>query len=165
MGCRRGAPFTGPLHHAPGQAPGDDGGADPDHQDGGAEREDDRVGVREGERRADRRVAGERRLCRAREDAHAIVGPGRVGHPGHLAGEAHAVALERRKYSGGYGSEPDVTVIELIGRLNLGNALQDPLSEAMAILSDAKRDGDGWRVYTHGGRKPTGLDAVAWAKR
>ena len=33
----------------------------------------------------------------------------------------------------------------------------------MAI--DAKKNGSGWQVYTHGGRKPTGLDAVAWARR
>ncbi len=38
--------------------------------------------------------------------------------------------------------------------------------------ADAKRVGPGaagaeprWEVYTHGGRKPTGLDAVAWARR
>jgi cyclase len=32
------------------------------------------------------------------------------------------------------------------------------------VAIDAKRDGPGrWRVYTHGGRKPTELDAVAWA--
>jgi len=24
---------------------------------------------------------------------------------------------------------------------------------------------DGWEVYTHGGRKPTGLDAIEWARR
>ena len=32
---------------------------------------------------------------------------------------------------------------------------------------DAKRraDGSGWEVFTHGGRKPTGLDAVQWAQR
>src|SRR5436309_2389660 len=36
---------------------------------------------------------------------------------------------------------------------------------------DAKRSGDdakragGWEVYTHGGRRPTGLDAVEWARR
>jgi len=29
---------------------------------------------------------------------------------------------------------------------------------------DARRDRDGWRVYTHGGRTPTDLEAVAWAK-
>jgi len=32
------------------------------------------------------------------------------------------------------------------------------------VAIDAKRDGPGkWRVYTHGGRKPTERDAVAWA--
>jgi cyclase len=29
---------------------------------------------------------------------------------------------------------------------------------------DAKKEDGRWRVYTHGGRKPTGLDAVAWAR-
>ncbi len=29
---------------------------------------------------------------------------------------------------------------------------------------DARRDRGGWRVYTHGGRTPTDLEAVAWAK-
>ena len=29
---------------------------------------------------------------------------------------------------------------------------------------DAKREGDTWRVYTAGGRTPTGRDAVAWAR-
>jgi cyclase len=30
---------------------------------------------------------------------------------------------------------------------------------------DARRDGTGWRVYTHGGRTATGLDAVDWARQ
>ncbi len=38
-------------------------------------------------------------------------------------------------------------------------------SQCIVLAVDAKRDTDGtWRVYTHGGRNPTGLDAVAWAK-
>jgi len=37
-------------------------------------------------------------------------------------------------------------------------------SQCVVLAIDAKRDGPGrWRVYTHGGRKPTELDAVAWA--
>ena len=28
-----------------------------------------------------------------------------------------------------------------------------------------KKAGGGWEVYTHGGRRPTGLDAVDWARR
>jgi len=35
------------------------------------------------------------------------------------------------------------------------------------VAIDAKRRGSrkGWEVYIHGGRTPTGLDAVAWARR
>jgi cyclase len=33
----------------------------------------------------------------------------------------------------------------------------------LAIDARRKADGSGWEVFTHGGRKPTGLDAVAWA--
>ena len=34
------------------------------------------------------------------------------------------------------------------------------------LASDAKREADGpsWRVYTHGGRNPTELNAVEWAR-
>lgn len=37
-------------------------------------------------------------------------------------------------------------------------------AQCVVASIDAKRDGERWRVYTHGGRKPTDLDAVAWAK-
>ena len=33
-----------------------------------------------------------------------------------------------------------------------------------AIDAKAEPDGSSWRVYTHGGRKPTELDALEWAK-
>ncbi|HLQ34671.1 MAG TPA: imidazole glycerol phosphate synthase subunit HisF [Chloroflexota bacterium] len=38
-------------------------------------------------------------------------------------------------------------------------------SQCVVLAIDAKRDGDSWRVYTHGGRKPADLDAVQWAAR
>jgi len=39
-------------------------------------------------------------------------------------------------------------------------------SQCIVVAIDAKRSGEGrWEVYTHGGRKPTGLDAVEWAQR
>src|SRR5438045_5314619 len=39
-------------------------------------------------------------------------------------------------------------------------------SQCIVVSIDAKRVGpDRWEVYSHGGRKPTGLDAVEWAKR
>jgi len=54
-------------------------------------------------------------------------------------------------------------------------AVQSPrlVAEASAVVGaqcvvlaiDAKRAGERWEVYTHGGRRATGLDAVRWAER
>jgi cyclase len=39
-------------------------------------------------------------------------------------------------------------------------------SQCIVVSIDAKRTGPGrWEVFSHGGRKPTGLDAVDWARR
>jgi cyclase len=38
-------------------------------------------------------------------------------------------------------------------------------SQAIVVAVDARRVGSRWEVYTHGGRKPTGLDAVDWARK
>jgi cyclase len=38
-------------------------------------------------------------------------------------------------------------------------------SQCIVIAIDAKRKGDTWEVFTHGGRVPTGLDALLWAKK
>ena len=37
-------------------------------------------------------------------------------------------------------------------------------SQAVVLAIDAKRKGDSWEVYVKGGREPTGLDAIEWAK-
>ena len=39
-------------------------------------------------------------------------------------------------------------------------------SQAVVVAIDAKRSGEGsgWQVFTHGGRKPGGRDAVDWAR-
>lgn len=37
-------------------------------------------------------------------------------------------------------------------------------SQCMVASIDAKRDGTTWRIYTHGGRTATGLDAIEWAR-
>ena len=54
-------------------------------------------------------------------------------------------------------------------------AVQNPalVREASAIVGcqcivvaiDAKKNGSSWQVFTHGGRRATGLDAVEWAQR
>ena len=38
-------------------------------------------------------------------------------------------------------------------------------AQCIVVAIDAKRNGASWEVYTHGGRKATGLNAVDWAKR
>lgn len=39
-------------------------------------------------------------------------------------------------------------------------------NQCIVVAIDAKADGKGgWEVYTHGGRKPTGIDALEWAQR
>lgn len=37
-------------------------------------------------------------------------------------------------------------------------------SQCMVVAIDAKRAGDRWEVYSHGGRTPTGHDAMEWAE-
>jgi len=37
--------------------------------------------------------------------------------------------------------------------------------DAKRVGNDAKRSGGGWEVFTHGGRRPTRLDAVDWARK
>ncbi len=38
-------------------------------------------------------------------------------------------------------------------------------SQCIVVAIDARRRGDGWEVYIDGGRRPTGEDAVGWARR
>jgi cyclase len=38
-------------------------------------------------------------------------------------------------------------------------------SQCICVAIDAKRRENGFEVYTYGGRKPTGVDAVEWAKQ
>jgi imidazole glycerol-phosphate synthase subunit HisF len=39
-------------------------------------------------------------------------------------------------------------------------------TQCVVLAIDARRrDDGGWEVYTHGGRRPTGLDALDWAER
>jgi cyclase len=38
-------------------------------------------------------------------------------------------------------------------------------NQAIVVAIDAKKSASGWEVYTHGGRRATGIDVVQWAKR
>ena len=37
-------------------------------------------------------------------------------------------------------------------------------AQCVVCAVDAKRSGDSWEVYLHGGRTPTGIDAIEWAQ-
>jgi imidazole glycerol-phosphate synthase subunit HisF len=37
--------------------------------------------------------------------------------------------------------------------------------QCIVVAIDAKRSGASWEVYTHGGRRASGLDAIEWARR
>jgi len=48
----------------------------------------------------------------------------------------------------------------------VADAAQKYGSQCIVVAIDAKKTANGrWEVFTHGGRKATGLDAVAWAKK
>ena len=80
---------------------------------------------------------------------------------------------------GGVRSPDDVRVLLELGadKISLNTAaVDDPQviarcaerfgNQNIVVAIDAKGAGEGkWEVYTHGGRRPTGLDAVEWAKR
>ncbi len=38
-------------------------------------------------------------------------------------------------------------------------------SQCIVVAIDAKQVDDHWEIFTHGGRKPTGIDVVEWAKK
>ena len=51
-----------------------------------------------------------------------------------------------------------------IDRPEVVSEIADEFGTQCAVVSiDARQVGAGWEVFSHGGRKPTGLDAVAWA--
>jgi cyclase len=47
----------------------------------------------------------------------------------------------------------------------ISECAQDFGSQCVVVAIDAKREGDAWKVYTHGGRKRTEVDAIEWAGR
>jgi cyclase len=51
---------------------------------------------------------------------------------------------------------------DLVGRLATEFGAQ---CIVVAIDARARTDGSGWEVYSHGGRRATGLDALAWGER
>jgi cyclase len=82
---------------------------------------------------------------------------------------------------GGVRSVEDVRALLLAGADKVGintAAIADPElvrrasdafgNQAIVVAVDARREPDAplrWQVFTHGGRRPTGIDAVEWCER
>ena len=79
---------------------------------------------------------------------------------------------------GGVQSESDVAALLAAGadKVSINTAVvRDPTlvarcagrwgSQAIVVAVDARRVANGWEVFTHGGRNPTGLDVIEWVKR
>ncbi|MCU0860738.1 MAG: imidazole glycerol phosphate synthase subunit HisF [Methanomassiliicoccales archaeon] len=47
----------------------------------------------------------------------------------------------------------------------IGECAEDFGRQCVVVAIDAKREGASWKVYTHGGRRRTDLDAIEWAAR
>ena len=83
-----------------------------------------------------------------------------------VGGGVRQVSDTRRLLNAG----ADKVSINTAGVLNpdlIGDSASLYGSQAIVCAIDAKRKQGpegGWEVYTHGGRKPSGRDAVAWAK-
>jgi cyclase len=78
---------------------------------------------------------------------------------------------------GGVRSLEDIRNLLLAGADKVGintSAITNPMlieegankfgSQCIVVAIDVKKNIDGWMVYTHGGRKETGLDAIEWAQ-
>jgi len=86
------------------------------------------------------------------------------------------VAFMPLTVGGGIRTLEDIRALLLAGadKVSINTAaVQDPElirraaerfgSQCIVLAIDAKRAGDRWEVFIHGGRTPTGLDAVGWA--
>src|SRR2546421_145535 len=62
----------------------------------------------------------------------------------------------------------DGRVVKGVRFVDLREAAERFGSQCIVVAIDARREGRGtrqrWGVYTHGGRRPAGRDAVAWAR-
>ena len=134
------------------------------------------------------RDAGDPVQCAARYDAEGADELALLDIEASVEGRGALLDLVRRTadqlqipltVGGGVRSVEDVRALLEAGADKVSinsSAVHDPLlltrtsevwgSQAIVAAIDAKRrsSGLGWDVYTHGGRRSTGIDAIAWAR-
>jgi cyclase len=93
-----------------------------------------------------------------RKVAHALMIPFTVG--GGIS------TLEQAKRLLEAGADKVSVNTAAVNRPELIREIADAYGAQCCVLAvDARKDRDAWEVLTHGGRKGTGLDALAWGRR
>ena len=81
-----------------------------------------------------------------------------------VGGGVRAVADVQRLLNAGAG-KVSINTSAVVNPQLVQDASDRYGSQCIVVAIDAKRTGEGWEVFTHGGRKATGLDAVDWARK
>ncbi|MBF2735479.1 MAG: imidazole glycerol phosphate synthase subunit HisF [Betaproteobacteria bacterium AqS2] len=94
----------------------------------------------------------------------------------HLVQEVAEVLTIPLTVGGGVGGIEDFSALLRSGADKVSvnsQALREPAliaelaarfgAQCVVVAIDARREGEGWVAYTHGGRRSTGRDAVAWS--
>jgi cyclase len=75
-------------------------------------------------------------------------------------------SLEDMRLAMNAGADKVSVCTAALSRPELLREMADAYGRQCVVLSlDAKRVGGGWRVFSHGGRRDTGIDALEWAER
>ncbi len=83
--------------------------------------------------------------------------------PLSVGGGVREIADIRKLLEAG-ADKVSINTAAVFDRALVGRAAQKFGSQCIVVAIDARRAGDGrWEIFTHGGRKPTGIDAVAYA--
>jgi len=77
-------------------------------------------------------------------------------------GIAHIVTIEKLLKAG--ADKVSINTMAVLEPSFIKEAARRFGTQCIVVAIDAKRIGGSWEVYTHGGRKPTGIDAIEWAK-
>lgn len=80
-----------------------------------------------------------------------------------VGGGVRAVNDIRRLLNAG-ADKVSINTAAINNPLLVSNAAERFGSQCIVVAIDAKKTGNDWEIFTHGGRNPTGLNAISWAK-
>ena len=80
-----------------------------------------------------------------------------------VGGGVRAVSDVRRLLNAG-ADKVSINTAAINNPSLVSNAAERFGSQCIVVAIDAKKTGNDWEIFTHGGRNPTGLNAISWAK-